>query len=66
VSAAAKQAVEVAKAKLIDGSAAIFKGDIKDNTGKVVIPSGETYSLQNPRLNSVDWLVEGVVGNPKG
>ncbi|HEY9621746.1 MAG TPA: BMP family ABC transporter substrate-binding protein [Crinalium sp.] len=62
VSAEAKAAVEAAKAKLLDGSLAIFKGELKDNNGKVVIPAGEQYSLQDPRLNSIDWLVKGVVG----
>jgi basic membrane protein A len=62
----AKQAVESAKAKLVDASLVIFKGELKDNTGKVVIPAGQAYSLKDPRLNSVDWLVEGIVGNPKG
>ncbi|WP_287457209.1 BMP family ABC transporter substrate-binding protein [Leptolyngbya sp. UWPOB_LEPTO1] len=38
VSAETKKAVEAAKAKLLDGSLAIFKGELKDNKGNVVIP----------------------------
>lgn len=63
VSAAAKAAVEKAKVQLFDGSLTIFKGELKDNTGKVAIPTGTKYSLQDSRLNSIDWLVEGIVGD---
>ena len=40
VSAEAKTKADDAKAKLIDGTLVIFKGPLKDNTGKVVIPAG--------------------------
>ncbi|WNZ45146.1 BMP family ABC transporter substrate-binding protein [Leptolyngbya boryana CZ1] len=63
VSAETKKAVEAAKAKLLDGSLAIFKGELKDNKGNVVIPSGKTYSLQDPQLQKMDWLVEGILGD---
>ena len=63
VSAEAKAAVEKAKVKLLDRSLTIFEGELKDNTGKVVIPTGTKYSLQDSRLNSINWLVEGVVGD---
>jgi simple sugar transport system substrate-binding protein len=64
VSEEAKKAVETARAKLLDGSLVIFKGELKDNKGKVVIPAGKQYSLQDPPLQGIDWLVEGVLGNP--
>lgn len=64
VNAQAKQAVSIARAKLLDGTLAIFKGELKDNTGKVVIPAGKQYTLQSPELESMNWLVEGVEGNP--
>lgn len=63
VSQEAKKAVETARAKLLDGSLVIFKGELKDNKGKVVIPAGKQYSLQDPQLQSMNWLVEGVLGN---
>lgn len=65
VSEAANQAAEAAKAKLIDGSLVIFKGEMKDNRGNVVIPAGQQYTLQDPQLETIDWLVEGVVGDVK-
>lgn len=63
VSPDAKAAAEAAKAKLLDESLTIFAGELKDNRGQVVIPAGESYSRQDPRLDSIDWLVEGVVGD---
>ena len=63
VSETAKQAAEAAKAKLLDGSLVVFKGELKTNKGKVVIPAGEQYTLQDPKLETIDWLVEGVVGD---
>lgn len=65
VSEAAKKAADSAKAKLLDGSLVIFKGELKDNKGKVVIPAGKQYTLQDPQLETIDWLVEGVLGDPK-
>jgi simple sugar transport system substrate-binding protein len=65
VSDAAKQDAETAKAKLIDGTLVIYKGGIKDNTGKVVIPEGKDLKQQDIELEKMDWLVEGVVGSVK-
>ena len=63
VSAEAQKASEAAKAKLLDGSLVIFKGELKDNKGNVVIPAGQQYALQDPKLETIDWLVEGVMGD---
>lgn len=63
VSQTAKDAVEVAKTELVNGRLAIFKGELKDNKGRIVIPTGKQYTLQDPALEKMDWLVEGVVGD---
>lgn len=55
--------VERVKAELIDGSFKIFKGPIKDQTGKVRVPAGEV--LTDQALTSMNWFVEGVIGNTK-
>ena len=65
VSAEAQKASEAAKAKLLDGSLVIFKGELKDNKGNVVIPAGQQYALQDPKLETIDWLVEGVMGDAR-
>ena len=41
----------------------IFKGELKDNKGNIVIPAGQQYTLQDPKLETIDWLVEGVMGD---
>jgi simple sugar transport system substrate-binding protein len=58
----AKKAAEAAKAKIMDGSLVIYKGGLKDNTGKVVVPAGKDYGQRAIELESMNWLVEGVNG----
>lgn len=63
VSADAKNAVETAKAKLATDELVIFSGELKDNKGDIVIPKGDAFKLGDPRLNSIDWFVEGIKAN---
>ena len=44
------------------GTFVIFKGELKDNTGKVVIPAGKEYVQTAIELESMNYLVEGVKG----
>jgi simple sugar transport system substrate-binding protein len=62
VSPETRKAADAVKAKFMDGTMVIFKGPISDNQNKVVIPSGTTYIQTAPKLESMDYLVEGVVG----
>lgn len=62
VSPEAKEAVDAAKQQLLSGERTIFKGELKDNKGNIVIPAGEAYNPGDPRINSIDWYVEGVEG----
>lgn len=63
VSAETKQQADSVKAQFMDGSMVIYKGPIKDNTGKVVIAAGETLKQQDPKLEQMNYLVEGVNGS---
>jgi simple sugar transport system substrate-binding protein len=63
VSEKAKAAADAVKAKLTEGSFVIFKGPIKDNTGKMVIPEGQSYAQTAIELEKMDYLVEGAVGS---
>ncbi len=56
-----KQA-DAARAAFMDGSFVLFKGPIKDNTGKVVIPAGTSLAQTDISLEKMSYLVEGVVG----
>jgi len=62
VSAEAKKDGDAAKAKFIDGSMVVYKGGLKDNTGKEVIPAGKDLKQQDGELEKMNWLVAGVVG----
>jgi simple sugar transport system substrate-binding protein len=59
----AKKAGEAALAQLQAGSLVIYKGPLKDNTGKEVIPAGVEYGQRAIELESMDYLVEGVIGS---
>jgi basic membrane protein A and related proteins len=62
VSEAAKKAAEEVKAKFMADTMVIYKGGLKDNKGNVVIPAGEDLKQQDIKLESMNYLVEGVLG----
>lgn len=62
VSEKAKKEADAVKAKFLDGSMVIYKGAIKDNSGKVIIAADKEYKQQDPELEKMNWLVDGVVG----
>lgn len=66
VNAAAKAQADKVRAEFTKGEFVVYKGPIKDNTGKVVIPAGKSYSQTDLWLESMDWLVEGAIGRTKG
>ncbi len=63
VSAEAKKHAEEIVAKFMDGSMIVYAGPIKDNKGNTVIPVGKHYEQTDIWLESMDWMVEGVVGS---
>jgi simple sugar transport system substrate-binding protein len=65
VSGDAKKDADAAKAKFMDGTMVIFKGPLKDNTGKEILPEGKEYKQQDIQLESMSWLVDGVIGSTK-
>jgi basic membrane protein A len=52
--------VEESEQAIIDGELDYWTGPIKDNQGNVVVPEGETVTIED--INAMDWLVEGVEG----
>ena len=63
VSAEAKAAADAIKAKMLDGSFVIFKGELKDNKGAVVVPAGSELKQTDPVLETMGYLVSGTVGS---
>ena len=62
VTAAARQHADSVKARIIQGGFSVFKGPLQDNQGKQVIPAGTAYPETAIQLESMNYLVAGVVG----
>ena len=62
VTEAARKSADAVKAKMMAGSFDIFGGELKDNTGKVIIARGKSFKQTDPELEAMNYLVEGVVG----
>jgi simple sugar transport system substrate-binding protein len=58
-----KTKADAAKAGLTTGELIIFKGPIKDNTGKEVIAAGVERGQTDIELEKMNYLVEGVSGS---
>lgn len=56
---AADKVAEVREA-IADGSFTVFAGPLRNNTGELIVPAGET--MDDGSLLGMDWLVEGVIG----
>ncbi len=59
---AAKAKVDEVKSGILSGSFSIYKGPLKDNKGNTVIAGGTAYTQTEPALESMNYLVEGVLG----
>jgi len=62
VSAEARKKADEAKARFMAGTMVIYKGPLKDNTGKTIIAAGTEEKQTDVALEKMDYLVEGVVG----
>ncbi len=66
VPASVRNQVARVQEQLINGSQAIYRGPLRDNTGKVVVPAGKTISIEDPALDRMNWLLEGIEGEVRG
>ncbi len=62
VSDPARKSADGVKAQMMKGEFVIFKGPLKDNTGKVVIAVGTAQKQTDTGLEQMNYLVEGVIG----
>jgi basic membrane protein A and related proteins len=62
VSGAARKQADAAKAEIMKGGYAVFKGPLKDNKGNTVVPAGKAFAENAIEIESTNYLVEGVVG----
>lgn len=58
-----RQKADEAKAKLAAGEMAIFKGPLKDNSGKEILGAGVEQGQTDIALEKMSYLVEGVKGS---
>ncbi|WP_321936934.1 MULTISPECIES: BMP family ABC transporter substrate-binding protein [unclassified Paraburkholderia] len=58
----ARTNADAIKAKMVAGDYVIFKGPMKDNKGGSAIASGTSYAQTDIALESMNYLVAGVVG----
>ena len=63
VSAEGKAAFDAGMASIMKGDFAIIKGPMKDNKGKEVVPAGKVYPETAIELESMDYLLDGVIGS---
>ena len=63
VSATARAKIDATKAEMMKGGFTVIKGALKDNKGKEVVPAGKAYPETAIELESMNYLVEGVVGS---
>ena len=53
---------EATKAEILKGGFAVIKGPLKDNKGNVLLSEGQAQVETDIALESMDYLVEGVLG----
>lgn len=63
VTEAAKAQFDAAMAEIMKGGFAVIKGPLNDNQGNEVVPAGVAYPEDDIALESMDYLVDGVIGS---
>ncbi|PWR02676.1 BMP family ABC transporter substrate-binding protein [Meridianimarinicoccus roseus] len=63
VSDAARAQFEATKAEIMKGGFAVIKGPLKDNAGNVIATEGQAFAETDVALESMGYLVEGVIGS---
>ena len=63
VSEAARNHFDAAMAEIMQGGFAVIRGPLKDNRGNVIAAAGQRFVETDVALESMDYLVEGVIGS---
>ena len=66
VTPAVREALAKARARMLDGSLEVYRGRLRDNTGRTVVPAGTTVKIEDPVLDGMNWLLEGIQGQVNG
>ncbi|PKA43328.1 BMP family ABC transporter substrate-binding protein [Rhizobium sullae] len=63
VSDESRKKFEATLAEIMAGKFSVFKGPMKDNKGNVIVTAGRSFAEDAIELESMDYLVEGVMGS---
>jgi len=63
VSDEARAQFEATKAEIMKGGYSVIKGPLNDNAGNVIAADGQAFVEDDIALESMDYLVEGVIGS---
>ena len=63
VTPAARNQFEATRAEILKGGFAAFKGPLSDNRGRSVATAGQAFVETDVSLESMDYLLEGVIGS---
>ncbi len=64
VTAKTKALIAAKRSAIISGTFYEFQGPLYDQSGKLRVPKGKRMTLQ--QILTMDWLVRGIEGSPKG
>ena len=57
-----REAVSRTRERLLNGSEAIYRGPLRSNNGRTVVPAGTTIGITDPALDQMNWFLEGIQG----
>ena len=63
VTDAARKQFETTRADVLLGDYAVIRGPLKDNQGNVIATEGQSFVESDVELESMDYLVDGVLGS---
>lgn len=66
VTPAVREELAKARARMLDGSLEVYRGPLRDNRGRTVVPAGTTVKIEDPALDGMYWLLEGIQGQVNG
>jgi basic membrane protein A len=65
VTAEKRAAITRTKQRLVDGTQQVYRGPLRDNTGKTIVAAGVTLGIEDPALDGMNWLLEGIQGDAR-
>jgi basic membrane protein A len=61
----ARDEIARVRTRLLSGAQSVYRGLLRDNTGRIVVTAGVTLAIEDPKLDGMDWLLEGIQGDTR-